>query len=82
MLWNMEQGQQVAIERENGEYLYYEATSVDFFPNDKVPEYVLNMESDRRRSPLSYATASSTTMRAPARSAAWWYAKWLTEPGR
>ena len=46
MLWNMEQGQQVAIERENGEYLYYEATSVDFFPNDKVPEYVLNMESD------------------------------------
>lgn len=46
MLWNMEQGQQLAIERENGEYLYYEATSVDFFPNDKVPEYVLNMESD------------------------------------
>ena len=46
VLWNMEEGQKVAIEREDGSVLYFRVTSVDFYPYNDYPESVMDMESD------------------------------------
>ncbi|MEI3424011.1 MAG: class F sortase [Christensenellales bacterium] len=47
MLWNVKEGQGVAIEREDGSVLYFRVTSVDFYPYNDYPESVMDMESGR-----------------------------------
>lgn len=46
VLWNMQAGQQVAVEREDGSVLYFTVTSVDFYPYNDYPSSVMDMESD------------------------------------
>ena len=52
VLWNMEEGQKVAIEREDGSVLYFRVTSVDFYPYNDYPESVMDMESDTAKMTL------------------------------
>jgi len=52
VLWDMEIGQKVAIEREDGSVLYFRVTSVDFYPYNDYPESVMDMESDTAKMTL------------------------------
>ena len=52
VLWNMEEGQKVAIEREDGSVLYFRVTGVDFYPYNDYPESVMDMESDTAKMTL------------------------------
>lgn len=46
VLWDMKEGQRVAVEREDGSVLYFKVVSVDFYPYDDYPEEVMQIESD------------------------------------
>ena len=52
VLWDMQVGQQVAVEREDGSVLYFKVISVDFYPYNDYPESVMDMESDTAKMTL------------------------------
>jgi len=48
VLWDMQVGDEVAIEYADGSLAYFYAVSVDFYPYDAVPDEVMSLEGESR----------------------------------
>ena len=48
VLWDMEPGDEIAIEYEDGTVKYFYAVSVDFYPYDGVPNEVMDLSGESR----------------------------------